>query len=150
MIFAGRECQKIIFISTDKAYLPTCAYGASKMLAEFIVLEHPCGIVWRFGNFIGSRGSVFEIFKEQEAQGVPLTITDPEATRFVIKIDKVCDYVLSDVKPGLHYPKDLKSMTILEIADMVAPGSKHVIIGDRGEQEKKHEAFNEHYTSEKK
>jgi len=150
VLAADKSCKKIIFVSTDKAYAPSCVYGASKLIAEKIVLAHPRGIVHRFGNFIGSRGSVFEIFKEQKEQGVPLTITDPTATRFVIEIDKVVDYLLSDVPPGLHYPKDLKSMTVLEIAESIAPGAKHIIKKFRErEGEKKHESFDENYSSEK-
>lgn len=148
VMLAGKHCKKIIFISTDKAYSPANVYGASKMIAEKIVLAYPNGIVWRFGNFIGSRGSVWEIFKDQYKNGLPLTITDPEATRFVIPLEEVCDYVLSDVKSGLHYPKDLKSMTVLEIAESIAPGAKHRIVGLR-EDEKLHEAFEDNYTSKK-
>jgi UDP-N-acetylglucosamine 4,6-dehydratase/5-epimerase len=148
VMLAGKKCVKIIFISSDKAFQPSCVYGSSKMIAEKIVLAYKNGIVWRFGNFINSRGSVFEIFQEQRDAGIPLTITDPESTRFVIAIDKVCDYILSDVKPGLHYPKNLKSMTIMEIAQLIAPNHPYKIVGLR-EDEKKHEAFSEDYTSEK-
>jgi UDP-N-acetylglucosamine 4,6-dehydratase len=149
VMLAGRDCKKIIFVSTDKAYNPTCVYGASKFIAERIVLAYPNGTVWRFGNFIDSRGSVFEIFKEQRDAGIPLTITDLDSTRFVIDIEEVCDYILSNVKPGIHYPPNLKSMTIMEIAESIAPGHPFKIVGLR-EGEKLHESFDEHYTSEKK
>ncbi len=139
------EGKKIIHISTDKVFQPSCIYGASKMIAESIALANGA-IVWRFGNFIGSRGSVWEIFARQKAQGKPLTITDPEATRFMMKIEDVCDYVLSEVGPGLHYPTNLTSMTIGQIAKQVAPDSKWEIIGLR-EGEKLHESIAKEYIS---
>lgn len=151
VILAAREnnCKKIVFVSTDKAYHAKNTYGASKFIAEQIVLNEPNGVIWRFGNFIGSRGSVWEIFKQQRDAGLPLAVTDPEATRFVIEIDKVCDYLLFDVEPGLHYPKNLKSMTVGDIAKSFEPdASKWKIVGLR-ENEKKHESFDENYTSDK-
>lgn len=148
VMLAGEECEKVIFVSTDKSYHPENVYGASKFIAERIVLAYSNGICWRFGNFIGSRGSVFEIFKEQRDVGVPLTITDPNATRFVIDIEDVCDYILLDVKPGLYCPSNLKSMTIGKIAESIAPNSKWEIIGIR-EGEKIDEAFDENYSSKK-
>ncbi len=149
VMIAGKNCKQIIFVSTDKAYKPECIYGASKMVAEGIVLARENGIVWRFGNFINSRGSVWEIFKEQKKAGVSLTLTDPEATRFIINIDEVCDHILlSNKHGGLNYPENLKSMTVLEIANSIAPRAKHEIVGLR-EGEKLHEAFNEDYSSDK-
>jgi UDP-N-acetylglucosamine 4,6-dehydratase len=143
---AGKS-KKIIFVSTDKAFNPTCIYGASKMIAEGIALAHKC-IIWRFGNFINSRGSVWEVFKDQLAKNEPFTITNPNATRFVIEVDKVCDYVLSDVKPGIHYPKRLRSMTVREIANSIDPNHECKIVGLR-EGEKMHESFNDKYSSGK-
>lgn len=147
VIQAGKG-KKIIVISTDKAFKPSCVYGASKMIAESIALSDPNVIVWRFGNFKWSRGSVWEIFKEQKESGKPLTITNPYATRFVIDVEEVCNYVLSDVEPGLHYPENLKSMTVKEIADEIAPLHSYVITGLR-EGEKISEAFNDSYDSKK-
>lgn len=145
VMLAGKG-KKIIVVSTDKAFKPSCVYGASKMIAESIALSDPTAIVWRFGNFIGSRGSVWEIFKEQKDKDEPLTITNPNATRFVISVDEVCNHILSDVEPGLHYPGNLKSMTVKEIADEVAPMHRYVITGLR-EGEKMREAFNDNYIS---
>lgn len=147
VVLASRG-KSLIFISTDKAYSPSCVYGASKLIAENIVLHEHYGVVWRFGNFKWSRGSVWEIFKEQAEQGIPLTITDPNSTRFVMDINEVCDYVLSDVSPGLHYPKNLKAMTVGDIAKEVALNSEWNIVGLR-EGEKLHEAFNENYSSDR-
>jgi UDP-N-acetylglucosamine 4,6-dehydratase len=139
--------KRVVVVSSDKAFSPSCTYGASKMIAENIALAYPNAVVWRFGNFIGSRGSVWEVFQKQKKEGL-LTVTDPKATRFVISIDEVCDYVLSKAKPGLHYPTKLKKMTVEEIAKSVAPGIKYKVIGLR-EGEKLHEAFTHDYTSKK-
>lgn len=148
VMIAGKKCEKVIFVSSDKAFEPSCVYGASKLIGENIVLAYKNGVIWRFGNFIGSRGSVFEIFKEQRDAGVPFTITNPDATRFVINIKDVCNYLLSDVNSGLHYPKNLKSMTIKEIAKSIAPGYPYVITGLRY-GEKMHESFDKNYSSKK-
>lgn len=147
---AGRNCRSIILVSTDKAYAPSCVYGASKLIAEAIFLAEKNGCVWRFGNFIGSRGSVWEIFEEQKKAGKPLTITDPEATRFIISVDDVCKYILADLDiRGLNYPLKLKAKKIIDIAnDIVPEGFDFIRIGLR-ENEKKHEAFNEEYSSDK-
>lgn len=139
--------KKVIFVSTDKAFNPSCIYGASKMIAEGIALAHGA-VVWRFGNFIGSRGSVWEIFKKQNDNNEPLTITDPKATRFVISLDEVCDCLLSQKESGIYYPENLKSMTVEEIAKEVAPNAPWNIVGLR-EGEKMHESFNNNYTSKK-
>jgi len=147
VMIAGRG-KRIIVVSSDKAFKPENIYGASKMVAEGIALADPKAVVWRFGNFINSRGSVFEIFAEQRDAGIPLTITDPNATRFVVHIDDVCEHLLSKVNPGLYYPENLKSMTVMEIADSIAPGHPFVVTGLR-EGEKLHESFSDNYNSKK-
>lgn len=136
--------KKVIMVSTDKAFQPSCVYGASKMIAESIALAGGA-VVWRFGNFKYSRGSVWEIFSKQKKEGL-LTVTDPTATRFVIGVEEVMDYILTKKKPGLYYPKNLKKMTVAQIAQEVAPSIKYKIIGLR-EGEKKFEAFNDNYSS---
>jgi UDP-glucose 4-epimerase len=148
VMLAGKECEKIIFVSSDKAANCKNVYGATKFIAENIALAYSNSIVWRFGNIIGSRGSVWEIFKEQKEQGLPFTITDLNSTRFIINIDDVCDCLLSDVKHGLYYPKNLKAMTIKQIADSVEVNHPYVIIGLR-KNETLHEKFNDEYSSDK-
>jgi len=146
VVLAGKDCEKVIFVSTDKAHAPSCIYGATKMVAEGIVLAKKNGIVWRFGNFIGSRGSVWKIFEEQKKTG-QLTITDPSATRFVMTIDEACECVLTDISPGKYYPNNLKAIKIGELAREIAPTANWNIIGLR-EGEKLHEAFSENYSSD--
>lgn len=139
--------KKIIFVSTDKAFKPSCIYGCTKAVAEAMVLAYSKGIVWRFGNFLDSDGSVFKIFKEQKKDGL-LTICDPNATRFVIEIDKVCDYLLSDVNPGLHWPRDMKAIRIGDLAKEIAPEARWKIVGLR-DGEKLFEELSEDYNSQK-
>lgn len=148
VVLAGKNCERIIFVSSDKAASCNNIYGATKFVGEGIVLSSPNGIVWRLGNIINSRGSVWEIFKEQEKQGVPFTITSLNSTRFIMTIDEACDCILSDVKHGLYFPKNLKAMTIKQIADSICLNYPYVVIGLR-ENESLHEKFNDKYNSEK-
>jgi len=89
---------RFVFISTDKAVDPTSMYGASKSIAEEIVLgsngDHGDYIVVRFGNVIGSRGSIVPLFTKQILKGGPVTITHPEVTRFFMTIPEAASLVL--------------------------------------------------------
>lgn len=89
---------RFVLVSTDKAVDPTSVYGASKSIAEEIVLgsngSHGDYIVVRFGNVIGSRGSIVPLFTKQIQKGGPLTITHPEATRFFMTIPEAASLVL--------------------------------------------------------
>jgi FlaA1/EpsC-like NDP-sugar epimerase len=91
--------ERFIMISTDKAVNPTNMMGASKRMAELIVLraarEHGLPYVTvRFGNVLGSRGSVVLTFKKQIASGGPITVTDPEMTRYFMTIPEAVQLVL--------------------------------------------------------
>ena len=92
------EVSRFVLISTDKAVDPVCVYGASKMLAEEIVLHAPKGrsdfMVVRFGNVLDSRGSIVPLFKKQIESGGPVTVTDREATRFFMTIPEAASLVL--------------------------------------------------------
>ncbi|HUX20443.1 MAG TPA: SDR family NAD(P)-dependent oxidoreductase, partial [Spirochaetia bacterium] len=92
------HASRFVLISTDKAVEPSSVYGASKMLAEEIVLRARKGrgdfIVVRFGNVLGSRGSIVPLFKKQILKGGPVTITHPETTRFFMTIPEASSLVL--------------------------------------------------------
>jgi FlaA1/EpsC-like NDP-sugar epimerase len=97
--------ERLTLISTDKAVSPSSVYGATKRLAELLVLDaaHRSGCpytVVRFGNVLGSRGSVVPHFKRQIAQGGPVTVTHPEMKRYFMTIPEAVHLVLQAMSMG--------------------------------------------------
>ncbi len=137
-------------LSTDKAVNPVNLYGATKLCAEKIVTQGNAYAVdsnarfasVRYGNVVGSRGSVIPLFKAQSALGA-ITITDERMTRFWITLDRAVEFVidcLGRMGGGEIFVPKIPSMRVLDIAKALAPEAEQRVIGIRA-GEKLHEVL---------
>ena len=144
------EVKRVIALSTDKAANPVNLYGATKLCSDklFVAGNSYSGYhgtrfsVVRYGNVVGSRGSVIPFFKKMKGTGT-LPITDPRMTRFWITLEQGVKFVLRclELMDGgeLFVPK-IPSMNIMELAKAIASECKHEIVGIRP-GEKLHEVM---------
>lgn len=155
-----RRVKGVVALSTDKASSPVNLYGATKLASDklFVAGNSYAGAagckfsVVRYGNVMGSRGSVIPFFLTQK--GKPLPITDPRMTRFMITLEQGVELVwhaFEDMEGGEIYVKKIPSMKVTDIARAVDPDAQHQIVGIRP-GEKLHEqmigAEDAHYTFE--
>ncbi|PPR79214.1 MAG: UDP-N-acetylglucosamine 4,6-dehydratase (inverting) [Alphaproteobacteria bacterium MarineAlpha2_Bin1] len=139
----ANKVSKVIALSTDKATSPINLYGASKLASDkvFVAANHLSGesgtkfSVVRYGNVIGSRGSVIPLFKKMIEEGSDyLPITDKRMTRFWITLNQGVKFVLSCLglmRGGEIFIPKIPSMSIEDIARTLAPNLKHRITGIR-------------------
>lgn len=142
--------EKLIALSTDKCAHPTTLYGATKLVAEklFIQANVYAGAkntrfsCVRYGNVLGSRGSILPLFLKQKEEG-ELTITDERMTRFWISLEQGVHFVmdrLDSMQGGEVFVPKIPSMKITDFADAVAPDTKRKFTGIRA-GEKIHEVL---------
>lgn len=137
--------EKVITISTDKAVSPVNVMGATKLLAERLTiaanyykgLRRTVFSCVRFGNVLGSRGSVVRLFEKQIQNGGPVTLTDPDMVRFVMSMDRAIELVLKAAEmakgeeififkmPALHI-KNLADVMIQRLAPKYRYDSKDI------------------------
>lgn len=136
-----KKVKRVVALSTDKASSPINLYGATKLASDklFVAGNSYAGghdtrfAVVRYGNVMGSRGSVIPFFLSLKAKGI-LPITDERMTRFMITLEQGVELVwhaLDDMEGGEIYVKKIPSMRITEIARAVVPDAKHEIVGIR-------------------
>ena len=137
-----QNVKRVVALSTDKASSPINLYGATKLASDKLFVasnssyaggQKTCFSIVRYGNVMGSRGSVIPFFMSLKDQG-ELPITDERMTRFMISLDQGVNLVwhaFEDMVGGEIYVKKIPSMKVVDIAKVIAPNAKHKIIGIR-------------------
>lgn len=148
----SNKVKKVVALSTDKACNPVNLYGATKLASDktFVAANNLAGdigtrfCVVRYGNVVGSRGSVVPLFKRLLSKGITeFPITDERMTRFWITLDQGVSFVLSSMnvmRGGEIFIPKIPSMTITDLLGAIAPGATSRVIGIRP-GEKLHEVM---------
>lgn len=132
IIYAAIEnnVERVVFTSSDKAVNPTNVMGTSKLMGERLITaansglreEGPIFTSTRFGNVLGSRGSVIPIFHEQIRRGGPVTLTDPEMTRFIMSIEEAVRLVIDSgilCRGGEVFVTKMPAIRIQDLAEVM-------------------------------
>jgi UDP-N-acetylglucosamine 4,6-dehydratase len=134
--------KRVVALSTDKASSPVNLYGATKLASDKLFVASNSSYasnhetrfaVVRYGNVMGSRGSVIPFFMSIKDLGV-LPITDPRMTRFMISLEQGVELVwhaFEDMVGGEIYVKKIPSMKVTDVARAIAPEAKHETVGIR-------------------
>lgn len=120
------KVERVVFTSSDKAVNPTSVMGTSKLMGERLISaansnlngSGPLFISTRFGNVLGSRGSVIPIFREQIRRGGPVTLTDPEMTRFIMSIKQAVQLVIESAFLAKGGEVFITKMPVIRIQDL--------------------------------
>lgn len=149
-VAADLGVKKVVALSTDKAVSPVNLYGATKLCSDKLFVAAnaftACDTVYsvvRYGNVMGSRGSVIPFFIQKRDEGGPIPITDPRMTRFWITLEQGVDMVLrafAMAGGGEIFVPKIPSMKIMDLAEAIAPGVPVVEVGIRP-GEKLHECM---------
>jgi len=124
----ANQVERVIFTSTDKAVNPTSVMGTSKLMGERLMTaanahrrsEGPIFACTRFGNVLGSRGSVIPLFRQQIARGGPVTLTDPDMSRFIMTLTEAVRLVMDSVFLAQGGEVFVTKMPVVRIADLAA------------------------------
>jgi UDP-N-acetylglucosamine 4,6-dehydratase len=146
-----QDVERVVALSSDKAANPVNLYGATKLCADklFVAANHlnhrvrTTFAVVRYGNVIGSRGSVVELFRRLAGTGKTVPITDPRMTRFWITVEQGVEFVLKALHlmaGGEIFVPRIPSMRVVDVARALIPGASFQVIGIRS-GEKLHEAL---------
>jgi len=122
----AKKCKgksKLVFFSTDKAVLPINVYGMSKALGErYIQSTDPEAVIFRWGNILGSRGSILDFFAQRIQAGSTVPITDMRMTRFWLTINEAIDYVMKNWQKGISRNPlipPVKSASVVDVAKAI-------------------------------
>ena len=165
-----RGVERVIALSTDKAANPINLYGATKLVSDKLFVAgnayvgskgFPKFSVVRYGNVLGSRGSIVPKWRQMVAEGaIELPVTDPRMTRFWITLENAAQFVIDNfgrMLGGEIFVPKIPSMTVLDLVTAIAPGVKAKVVGIRpgeklhelmiGEDDARHTLeFPEHYS----
>ena len=131
-----KKVKKVVCLSTDKAVYPTSAMGMTKAYMEKMALQKAMEqnrtqiCVTRFGNLIASRGSAVPLFIEQVQNGMPITITDPDMTRFVMTVDEAVDLVAKAFSLGENGELLVKKSSACTTGDLAKAVCKFMNLPD--------------------
>ncbi len=152
VVDAALDCgvEKVLALSTDKAVNPVNLYGATKLAAEKLMIQSNAYAgskitrisCVRYGNVVGSRGSVVPVFLKQRKSGT-ITITDSRMTRFWVSLDQGVHFVarcIDQMQGGEVFVPKIPSMKVVDLAKAIAPDAKIDVIGIRP-GEKLHEVL---------